>query len=191
VHVYWIKVCSQHKLNWTELQFWTLAFQWECSQRTNWPSTNRPSFAAANQVTTLSCMRPVTGSTCCSSVWWWAVNKPLNDRRIPMRRKRQPLENREYSIMNTPSLKKSMPWSEREIVVAVSTCKTFWFANCNSLFSSPNFCFKCTIISCLFLCFYFLMGLCKWWLNTILWSPVVYLLYRAFACMQISYKMFK
>ena len=29
-------------------------FQWECSQRMNGLSTNRPSFAAANQVVTLT-----------------------------------------------------------------------------------------------------------------------------------------
>ena len=56
-----VKVCSQH-MNWTELEynrpiyselkFWTYAFQSECSQRTNWPSTNRHSFAAANQIST-------------------------------------------------------------------------------------------------------------------------------------------
>jgi len=32
----------------------THVFQRECSQRTNWPSTDRPSFAAANQVVTLT-----------------------------------------------------------------------------------------------------------------------------------------
>ena len=46
-----LKVCSQHT-NWTELQFWTNAFQWKRSQRLNWLSTNCPSFAAANQVVT-------------------------------------------------------------------------------------------------------------------------------------------
>jgi len=42
------------RLNRTELQFWSRrAFQWECLQRrTDWLSTNRPSFAAVNQVAT-------------------------------------------------------------------------------------------------------------------------------------------
>jgi len=35
-----------------ELEFWTHAFQWQCSQRTNWLSTNRPSFAADNRLVT-------------------------------------------------------------------------------------------------------------------------------------------
>jgi len=39
-------------MNWTELQSWTRVFRCECPQRTNWLSTNRPSFAAANQVVT-------------------------------------------------------------------------------------------------------------------------------------------
>ena len=42
---------------WTKLsyfQFWTSAFRWECSQRTNWLSTNRPSFPAGNKVVTLT-----------------------------------------------------------------------------------------------------------------------------------------
>jgi len=49
------RVCSQHahELNWTELQFGTRVSQRECSQRTNWHGTSRPSFAAANQVVKL------------------------------------------------------------------------------------------------------------------------------------------
>ena len=39
-------------MQWTELN----AFQWECSQRTNRLSTSRPSFAAANQIVTLTCV---------------------------------------------------------------------------------------------------------------------------------------
>ena len=61
--------------------FWTRLFQWECSQRTNWLSTNRSSFAAASQPWRewSTWTRRVTGSTCCGSVQLssCAVNKPL------------------------------------------------------------------------------------------------------------------
>ena len=52
---YFVKVCSQD-IDWIALHFWTRVglFQWECLQRMNWLSTNRPSFAAANQVVTLT-----------------------------------------------------------------------------------------------------------------------------------------
>jgi len=40
------------KLNWPELQYWTRVFQRECSHHMIWLSTNRPSFAVANQVET-------------------------------------------------------------------------------------------------------------------------------------------
>jgi len=57
----------------------TYAFQRERSQRTNWLSTNCPSFAAANQVVTLTRVtnerrRRVTGSTCYRSVQFLSVN---------------------------------------------------------------------------------------------------------------------
>ena len=32
-----------HELNWTELQFWTAVFHWECSQYTNWTELNSSS----------------------------------------------------------------------------------------------------------------------------------------------------
>jgi len=70
-------------MNWTELQFWTRVLQWECSQRTNWLSTDRVSLSqssrdadARDQWTRRD--DRVTGSTCCRSVQFRssAVNKP-------------------------------------------------------------------------------------------------------------------
>jgi len=52
-----LKVCPQH-MNWPELEFADCSSRHmlfrgrECSQRTRWLSTNRPSFAAADQVVT-------------------------------------------------------------------------------------------------------------------------------------------
>jgi len=63
---------TAHKLNLTQLHFGTR----QCSQRTNSLSTDRPSFAAANQVVTLN-------ASCKWVDWvqlsWCAVNKRLSE----------------------------------------------------------------------------------------------------------------
>ena len=71
-----LKVRSQH-VNWTE-QHWTpRVFQSECPQRTNWLSTNRPSFAVI-QSSRDACeqwTRRVNGSTNCCSVQFSSVRR--------------------------------------------------------------------------------------------------------------------
>ena len=88
------------RLNRTELQFWSRrAFQWECLQRrTDWLSTNRPSFAAVNQVATqtrVTYERLVAGqfSSC-------AVKKRLDSPAICIHRTtRQRLVRRNYAVI--------------------------------------------------------------------------------------------